>query len=49
ILSAYKSSAVSAILNCKDSSLNLRFSVGMLPSKKILIPSLTLNGKVTTP
>ncbi|KAI7901806.1 uncharacterized protein BX663DRAFT_436437, partial [Cokeromyces recurvatus] len=33
--------AVSAILKVKDSSRKRKFSVGMLPSKKILIPSRT--------
>ena len=36
-------------LNVSDSSRNRRFSVGTKPAKKILIPSLTENGKVTTP
>jgi len=36
-------------LNVRDSSRNRRFSVGTKPAKKILIPSLTENGRVTTP
>lgn len=36
-------------LKVKDSSRNLRFSVGTNPAKKILIPSLTEKGRVTTP
>ena len=36
-------------LKTNASSLNLRFSVGTKPAKKILIPSLTLKGMVTTP
>ncbi|ODQ78910.1 hypothetical protein BABINDRAFT_172165 [Babjeviella inositovora NRRL Y-12698] len=42
-------SLASDILNCKDSVLKRKFSVGMLPSKKMLIPSRTDAGKVTTP
>ncbi|KWU44390.1 hypothetical protein RHOSPDRAFT_17883 [Rhodotorula sp. JG-1b] len=43
------SSTASAILNVSDSSRNRRFSVGILPSRKMLIPSRTENGIVTTP
>jgi hypothetical protein len=32
------SSAVSAILKVRDSSRNRRFSVGIIPSRKMLIP-----------
>ncbi|PKY19851.1 hypothetical protein GLOIN_2v1467226, partial [Rhizophagus irregularis DAOM 181602=DAOM 197198] len=46
---SFSSSAVSASLNVKDSSRNLRFSVGTLPSKNILIPSRIEKGIVTTP
>ncbi|EKM57565.1 uncharacterized protein PHACADRAFT_88964 [Phanerochaete carnosa HHB-10118-sp] len=41
ILSIMISSAVSTILNERDSSRNRKFSVGMKPSKKMLIPSRT--------
>lgn len=36
-------------LKVRDSSRNLRFSVGTNPARNILIPSLTENGRVTTP
>ena len=36
-------------LNVKASSLKRRFSVGTNPARKMLIPSLTLKGRVTTP
>lgn len=36
-------------LKSRVTSRNLRFSVGMNPAKKILIPSRTLDGMVTTP
>jgi hypothetical protein len=36
-------------LNVSSKSLNLRFSVGINPAKKTLIPSLTAKGIVTTP
>ncbi|KAF8889679.1 hypothetical protein BD779DRAFT_1611028 [Infundibulicybe gibba] len=38
VLSMITSSAFSTILNDKDSSRNRRFSVGIKPSRKILIP-----------
>ena len=37
------------ILKFNSSSLNRRFSVGTNPPRKMLIPSLTLKGMVTTP
>jgi hypothetical protein len=36
-------------LKLRLSSLNLRFSVGTKPARKMLIPSRTLKGSVTTP
>lgn len=36
-------------LKVRESSRNLRFSVGTKPDKKMLIPSLTEKGSVTTP
>lgn len=36
-------------LKIRDSSLKRKFSVGTKPAKKILIPSLTEKGSVTTP
>nr|GMD76100.1 hypothetical protein RHOSPDRAFT_17883 [Ipomoea batatas]GMD77956.1 hypothetical protein RHOSPDRAFT_17883 [Ipomoea batatas] len=36
-------------LKVRDSSRNRRFSVGTNPAKNMLIPSLTENGRVTTP
>ncbi|KXS17199.1 hypothetical protein M427DRAFT_97187, partial [Gonapodya prolifera JEL478] len=49
ILSCCNSSAVSARRKVRLSSLNLKFSVGMTPSKKMLMPSRTEKGMVTTP
>ena len=40
---------ISEVLNVSAKSRKRMFSVGMKPSKKILIPSRTVNGKVTTP
>lgn len=40
-LSIANSSAVSAMRKVRDSSRNRRFSVGMWPSRKMLIPSRT--------
>lgn len=42
-------SAVSDTLKVNETSRNRRFSVGTNPSRKILIPSRTLKGMVTTP
>ena len=36
-------------LKVRASSRNLRFSVGTKPLRKMLMPSLTLKGMVTTP
>ncbi|OBA22398.1 hypothetical protein METBIDRAFT_38783 [Metschnikowia bicuspidata var. bicuspidata NRRL YB-4993] len=47
--SKIKPSAASAKRNCNDSSRNRMFSVGMKPSKKMLMPSRTDDGNVTTP
>ncbi|EJC97681.1 uncharacterized protein FOMMEDRAFT_137569 [Fomitiporia mediterranea MF3/22] len=49
VLSRVISSAFSTILKDSCSSRKRRFSVGMKPSKKILIPSRTEYGIVTTP
>jgi translation initiation factor RLI1 len=46
---ANRSSSFSDTLNVNSSGLNLKFSVGTKPAKKMLIPSLTPNGMVTTP
>ena len=43
------SSTVCATLNVSETSRNLRFSVGTNPARKMLIPSRTANGIVTTP
>jgi len=43
------SSKVSLILKVSSYSLNLMFSVGTNPDKKMLMPSLTVKGIVTTP
>lgn len=40
---------VEAILKFNSSSLKRKFSVGIKPAKKILIPSRTEKGMVTTP
>ncbi|KAF1364727.1 hypothetical protein EJ07DRAFT_98465 [Lizonia empirigonia] len=47
--SIMNSSPASPMRNCNDSSRKRRFSVGMLPSRKMLIPSRTDAGSVTTP
>ena len=46
---ARESSAVSATLNVSASSRKRRFSVGTKPARKMLMPSLTPKGIVTTP
>ena len=38
-----------AILKLSSSSLKRRFSVGTKPARKMLMPSLTEKGMVTTP
>lgn len=43
------SSKVSLILKESSSSLNLIFSVGTNPDRKMFIPYLTVKGMVTTP
>ena len=48
-LSRSCSSTVCATLNVSDTSLNRRFSVGTKPARKMLIPSRTAKGIVTTP
>ncbi|KAK7207004.1 hypothetical protein BZA70DRAFT_234202 [Myxozyma melibiosi] len=49
LLSIMSMSPASANRNCSDSSRKRKFSVGMFPSRKMLIPSRTDDGKLTTP